>query len=77
METIRQWLDGFENLETSGRNGMHRYNNQDHSMVSAMVAAERLIDPAGAGDPWSVNVERSYQEEFRVKPRTEERVVDA
>jgi hypothetical protein len=56
---------------------MHRYNNQDHSMVSAMVAAERLIDPAGAGDPWSVNVERSYQEEFRVKPRTEERVVDA
>lgn len=76
VETIRQWLEGFENLETSGRNGMHRYNNQDHSMVSAMVAAECLLDSAGAGDPWSVNVERSYQEEFRVKPRIEERVVD-
>ena len=76
VETIRQWLEGFENLETSGRNGMHRYNNQDHSMVSAMVAAECLLGSAGAGDPWSVNVERSYQEEFRVKPRIEERVVD-
>ena len=77
VEIIRRWLDGFENLETSGRNGMHRYNNQDHSMVSAMVAAERLLDPVNGGDPWSVNVERSYQEEFRVKPRPQEQVVDA
>ena len=77
VEIIRRWLDGFETLETSGRNGMHRYNNQDHSMVSAMVAAERLLDPVNGGDPWSVNVERSYQEEFRVKPRPQEQVVDA
>lgn len=77
VEIIRRWLDRFENLETSGRNGMHRYNNQDHSMVSAMVAVERLLDPVNAGDPWNVNVERSYQEEFRVKPRLEERVGDA
>jgi protoporphyrinogen oxidase len=68
VETIRRWLEGFENLQTAGRNAMHRYNNQDHSMLAAMAAVRRLLDPRSEVDPWEVNVERSYQEEFRVRP---------
>lgn len=69
VEIIRRWLEGFENLQTAGRNAMHRYNNQDHSMLSAMAAIRRLLDPMSEVDPWEVNVERSYQEEFRVRTR--------
>jgi GT2 family glycosyltransferase len=62
LEIVRNWLGGFENLQTVGRNGMHRYNNQDHSMLTAMLAAENVL---GADhDLWEVNVERSYHEEF-------------
>ena len=67
VEVIRRWLGGFENLQTAGRNAMHRYNNQDHSMLSAMAGIRRLLDPMSEVDPWEVNVERSYQEEFRVR----------
>ena len=62
LRTISGWLKGFENFETAGRNGLHRYNNQDHSMLSAMLAARNLLGESH--DVWSVNVERSYHEEF-------------
>lgn len=66
LPVIREWLDGFENFQTVGRNGLHRYNNQDHSMLSAVYAARNIL---GADyDLWSVNVERSYHEEFQTKP---------
>jgi len=61
---IRDFLDGFENLFPLGRNGMHRYNNQDHSMLTAMVAVDNIV--AGVHDPdalWSVNAEAEYHEE--------------
>jgi len=64
LAVIRDWLGTIENLQAVGRNGMHRYNNQDHSMLTAMLAVENIY---GANkDLWSVNVERSYHEEFEV-----------
>jgi protoporphyrinogen oxidase len=62
VETIRGWLDGIENLHQVGRNGLHRYNNSDHSMLTAMRAVENLIDDAGH-DVWSVNADGAYHEE--------------
>jgi protoporphyrinogen oxidase len=61
LEVIRNWLDNFPNLQLVGRNGMHRYNNQDHSMMTAMYAARNVM---GADyDLWKVNSEAEYQEE--------------
>ncbi len=60
---VREYLDRFENLFLVGRNGMHKYNNQDHSMLTAMVAVDNLI--AGIQDKssiWSVNTETEYHE---------------
>jgi protoporphyrinogen oxidase len=62
LDVIRGWLDTLENFQTVGRNGMHRYNNQDHSMLTAMLAARRILGEQH--DLWDVNVERSYHEEF-------------
>jgi protoporphyrinogen oxidase/GT2 family glycosyltransferase len=65
LGVVREWLGGFENFQTVGRNGMHRYNNQDHSMLTAMLAAENIL--GAKHDLWEVNVERSYHEEFVTK----------
>ena len=65
VATIRSYLDRFENLQTCGRNGLHRYNNQDHSMWTAILAALNVIDGA-AHDVWSVNVDAEYLEEGAV-----------
>src|SRR5262249_44721204 len=43
LETVRRYIEGFENLQTVGRNGMHRYNNQDHAMLTGMAAARNLV----------------------------------
>jgi hypothetical protein len=54
------------NLRTTGCNGMHRYNNQDHSMLSAKYAVECLLDPARDRDAaWEINAEEEYHEEVR------------
>ena len=64
LRTIRAWLDGIGNLQLIGRNGQHRYNNQDHSMVTGVYAARNIA--AGADyDIWDVNVEDEYHEEQR------------
>lgn len=70
VAVIRDWLRTFENFETVGRNGLHRYNNQDHSMLTAMLAA-RNIARGERHDVWSVNVERAYHEEFERPVRAE------
>jgi len=60
---VREYLDGFDNLFLIGRNGMHKYNNQDHSMLTAMVAVDNII--AGRKDKfniWEVNTEMDYHE---------------
>jgi hypothetical protein len=62
VATIRPYLARFENLQTCGRNGLHRYNNQDHSMWTAVLATLNIIDGAGH-DVWSVNTEAEYHEE--------------
>jgi protoporphyrinogen oxidase len=59
--TARKYLALFRNLQTAGRNGMHRYNNQDHSMVTGLLAARNVM--GDEHDLWEVNIERSYHEE--------------
>ena len=63
VATMRAWLsDHATNVHPVGRNGMHRYNNQDHSMLTAMLAVENILDDAGH-DLWSVNVDEEYHEQ--------------
>lgn len=57
---IRKAISKIENLQTVGRNGMHKYNNQDHSMMTALLAARNLIGENH--DPWHVNSDAEYQE---------------
>jgi protoporphyrinogen oxidase len=61
VQTIRAWLDGIENLQQVGRNGLHRYNNSDHSMLTAMRAVENALY-GSAHDIWAVNAESVYHE---------------
>jgi protoporphyrinogen oxidase len=61
LEVIRRYLDGFSNLQVAGRNGMHKYNNQDHSMVTAMLSVQNLLGERH--DVWAVNAEDEYHEE--------------
>jgi protoporphyrinogen oxidase len=64
FEIIRDFLDGFGNLFLIGRNGMHRYNNMDHSMLTAMTAVENIINGVKTKDNlWAVNTEEEYHEE--------------
>ncbi len=62
VATVRAYLEQFENLQTCGRNGLHRYNNQDHSMWTAMLATLNLVE-GRRHDVWSVNTEGDYLEE--------------
>jgi protoporphyrinogen oxidase len=63
VATIREWLDPLgANFQQVGRNGLHRYNNSDHSMLSAMRAVDNVLLRADH-DIWAVNVESSYHEE--------------
>ena len=60
---VKTYLDTIENLYCVGRNGQHRYNNMDHSMVTAMVASELIITGNNNKEAlWSVNTEKSYHE---------------
>lgn len=60
---IRAWTDGVPNLYLVGRNGMHRYNNMDHSMLSAMAAVENILSSSIEKDSiWNVNTEKEYHE---------------
>lgn len=64
LEQIKRFLGSLENLQTAGRNGLHKYNNQDHSMLTAMLAVQNIMGQSH--DLWSVNTERSYHEEIRI-----------
>ena len=65
LDTIKDYLGSIENLQTAGRNGLHKYNNQDHSMLTAMLAVKNILGEKH--DIWSVNTERSYYEEIRLE----------
>jgi protoporphyrinogen oxidase len=65
FDELRRFTDSFENLFLVGRNGMHKYNNQDHSMLTAMAVVDGLaeggvVDKAGL---WEINTEQEYHEE--------------
>jgi protoporphyrinogen oxidase len=61
VQVIRNWLDRIDNLQQVGRNGLHRYNNSDHSMLTAMRAVDNLLSGA-EHDIWAVNAESVYHE---------------
>jgi protoporphyrinogen oxidase len=64
FDVIRNYLDGFQNLFLVGRNGMHKYNNQDHSMLTAMTAVENIVNGVTTKDNiWAINTETEYHEE--------------
>ncbi|HEX3539720.1 MAG TPA: FAD-dependent oxidoreductase, partial [Acidimicrobiales bacterium] len=64
VEVLKDWLAAnAPNVHPVGRNGMHKYNNQDHSMFTAMLTVENLL--GAHHDVWSVNVEEDYHEESR------------
>jgi protoporphyrinogen oxidase len=61
LDVIRHWLKGITNLHCIGRNGQHRYNNQDHSMATALIAAANVTS-GDERDPWAVNEDAEYHE---------------
>ncbi len=69
VQALQGYLEGFSNLQSVGRNGLHRYNNQDHSMMTGVLAARNIVD-GSRRDVWSVNTEKSYHEEATASERT-------
>jgi protoporphyrinogen oxidase len=68
FDVIRHYLDDIENLFLVGRNGMHKYNNQDHSMLTAMTAVENIVNGVTTKDNiWAINTELEYHEEKAAK----------
>ncbi|MFC6100863.1 NAD(P)/FAD-dependent oxidoreductase [Olivibacter domesticus] len=64
FDVIRNFIDSFKNLFLVGRNGMHKYNNSDHSMLTAMVAVDNIIAGSIAKENiWAINTEQDYHEE--------------
>jgi len=74
VQVLQDYIKTFDNLQTVGRNGMHRYNNQDHSMLTALLAARNILGEHH--DLWDVNTERSYHEEFTRKELNQKPLVD-
>ena len=63
LRVVREFLNDLPNLQLVGRNGMHKYNNQDHSMLTAMLAVKNIL--GAKHDLWQVNTEKEYHEEVR------------
>lgn len=63
FDIIREYLDGYANLFLVGRNGMHKYNNSDHSMLTAMTAVDNIIiNSTDKKNIWNINTEQDYHE---------------
>jgi protoporphyrinogen oxidase len=68
FDVIRHYVDAIPNLFLVGRNGMHKYNNQDHSMLTAMTAVENIVNGVTSKDNiWAINTEMEYHEEKTTK----------
>jgi protoporphyrinogen oxidase len=65
LSAVREFLEPISNLHTVGRNGMHQYNNQDHSMLAAMMTVANM--QGGSYDPWDTNSGFEYHEEQRLE----------
>jgi protoporphyrinogen oxidase len=69
VAVVRDYLKSeLPNLHLAGRNGMHKYNNQDHSMMTALIVARNLTTDSSL-DPWKVNADAVYHEDIRVGDR--------
>jgi protoporphyrinogen oxidase len=75
LERLRSYVDGFKNFQTIGRNGLHRYNNQDHAMLTGMLAVRNAV-LAEKNDLWSVNTDQEYHEEIRAEVGVERHDLD-
>jgi protoporphyrinogen oxidase len=64
LKIVRDFVDGLSNFQTIGRNGLHRYNNQDHSMITGTLAVRNLLF-GETNDLWNVNADAEYHEEIR------------
>ncbi len=62
---VREFVDAIPNLHTVGRNGMHKYNNQDHSMLAAMLTVSNM--QGGSYDVWDINTDMDYHEEQKLE----------
>lgn len=73
LAILKEYAADLENLQTIGRNGLHRYNNQDHAMLTGMLAVRNLT-LGEKNDLWSVNTDQEYHEEIReeIKVKPEE-----
>ncbi len=65
LDGVREFIDPIPNLHTVGRNGMHKYNNQDHSMLTAMMAVENM--QGATHDVWAINTDFEYHEEQKIE----------
>ncbi len=68
LAKVRSFIDPIPNLHTVGRNGMHKYNNADHSMLTAMMAVANMR--GASHDVWAVNTDFDYHEEQKLEPDT-------
>lgn len=76
LAAVREFVDGLENVKTIGRNGLHRYNNQDHAMVTGLLAVRSLL--AGEKhDLWAVNTDQEYHEAVTEETRDAARIDEA
>jgi hypothetical protein len=66
LDVLRGYLAHFDNLQTIGRNGLHRYDNQDHAMLTGMLAIRNVV-LGEENDVWGVNADPDYQEEIRLE----------
>jgi protoporphyrinogen oxidase len=73
LQTIQDYLKTFKNLQTIGRNGMHHYNNQDHSMLTGLLAARNVLGENH--DIWNVNTEQAYHEEYSTNSPASEKAL--
>jgi protoporphyrinogen oxidase len=76
LDLVREFVDGLENLQTIGRNGLHRYNNQDHAMLTGLLAVRNLLEHEHH-DLWSVNTDQEYHEEIEAQAEeVDERIAE-
>ncbi len=66
LTVLKEFVDKLENFQTIGRNGLHRYNNQDHAMLTGILAVRNLVQEE-QNDLWSVNTDQEYHEEIRTE----------
>jgi protoporphyrinogen oxidase len=73
LEVVKDFVAGLENFQTVGRNGLHRYNNQDHAMLTGMLAVRNVLE-GERNDLWSVNADQEYLEEMEIPEAATEAV---